>query len=379
MVAPADRKFYDFRTFYRDVTFNGSTGCIVGQNGCILVSSDAGRTWSPAATFFDTAIRELLDLTHVQFVTPQLGYAVGELGSRIMVTEDAGQSWSLRPAANTDWLRALWADSSGKLVLAGEREKILASADKGFTWKTLRGDRPKTDVLVMMAHGDDSPICLGTFLAHYAINQGKQIVDLGVMRDCHSSEYEETYNLEHDRHVWMSGVRTSTNFDEFETGNNGCDYYHFTERLWEGEHNAVRHMVAAIRAYRPDIVIIHDPVYGDYDKPGHKLTGRAGIPAFDTAGGEIDHWPQLTRVGLQPWQPKKLYCLAGESYPATLDLTPLNDLQLKGTEGTCHDWTEYVLRNFQSQGVHHARDSQLCLIKSLVPVPEKESSVFDGL
>jgi photosystem II stability/assembly factor-like uncharacterized protein len=377
--APADRKFYQFRPFYRDISFNGSTGCIIGHNGSILISNDAGKTWRPTATFFDTQIREFLDLTRVRFVTEKLGYAVGELGSRIMVTEDAGASWSLRPVANRDWLRALWADDTGKLVLVGEREKILISNDKGYNWNTLRGDPPKADILLMLAHGDDSPIALGSFLVHNAINQEKLLVDIGVLRDCHSSEYEETYNMEHDRDVWMSGVRTSTNFDEFETGNNGCDYYHFNQRLWEGQENVVRHMVAAIRAYQPDIVIVHGGVYGDYDKPGHKVTGRAGIPAFETSGGQADQWPQLTKLGLEPWQAKKLYCLASESYPATLDLTPISKLPLKGTDGTCWDWADYVIRNFKSQGVHHTRNSKLCLIKSLVPVPEKELSVFDGL
>jgi len=377
--APADRQFYGFRTFYRDVTFNGSTGCIVGQFGCILISSDGGQTWRSAATFFDTKIRELLDLNSVQFVTDKLGFAVGELGTRLMVTEDGGKSWSLRPVANRDWLRALWADADGKIVLVGEREKVLISNDKGFNWNTVRGDKPKADILVIMAHGDDSPIVLGPTLVYYGINEGRQIVDVGVMCDCHSSEYEETYNLEHDRSIWMFGARTSTNFNEFETGNNGCDYYHFTERLWEGEDNVIRHMVAAIRAYRPDIVITHGGVFGDYDKPGHKVSGRAGLPAFETSGGQVDHWPQLTRLGLEPWQPKKLYCRASESYPATFDLTAIGEIALKGTNQTCWEWAEYVIRNFQSQGIHHARNSQLCLIKSMVPVPEKESSIFDGL
>ncbi len=199
------------------------------------------------------------------------------------------------------------------------------------------------------------------------------------MSDVHSSEYEETYNLEHDRDMWLSGVRTSSNFNEFETGNNGADYYHFTEREWEGEENVVHHMVAAIRAYRPAVVIIHGGVYGDYDKPGHKVSGRAGLPAFETSGGEEDHWPELTRLGLEPWQAQKLYCLASESYPATLDLTSIGEQPLKGTGGTCLDWAMYTIRNFQSQGIYRARNGKLCLVKSLVPVPDEESSVFDGL
>jgi LmbE family N-acetylglucosaminyl deacetylase len=297
----------------------------------------------------------------------------------MMVTEDGGASWSYRPLPDTEWLRAVWANAGGKVVLAGEREKVLISEDHGWTWEPSRGGYPKADILGMLAHGDDAAINLNAFYAYYAINENKTIVDLGALSDVHSSEYEETYNLEHDRNMWMIGVRTSTNFNEFETGNNGSDYYHFTERLWEGEENAIRHMVAAIRAYRPEIVITHGGVFGDYDKPGHKLSGRAGLPAFERAGGEVDHYPELTRLGLKPWQPKKLYHLASESYPETLDLTSVGGAQLKGTDSTCLEFGEYVIRNFQSQGVYHARNGKLSLVKSLVPVPEQEESVFDGL
>jgi hypothetical protein len=87
----------------------------------------------------------------------------------------------------------------------------------------------------------------------------------------------------------------------------------------------------------------------------------------------------LTRLGLEPWQAKKLYALASESYPVTLDLAPIGKLPLKGTEETCLSWAEYVIRNFQSQGVYHADNGKLSLIKSLVPVPDNEKSVFDGL
>jgi len=377
--APADRKPYGFRPIYRDISFSDNTGCIVGQNGSVLISHDQGETWQPAATLYKDKLRDLMDFRSVHFVTPRLGYAVGELGTGMMVTEDGGKSWTYRPTEGTEWLRAVWANSSGKVYVTGERETVLTSIDEGFTWRKLRGKKPKVDLMVLMAHGDDAAISLNGFYAHYGLNENKEIVDVGVMSDVHSSEYEETYNLEHDRNMWMIGVRTSSNFNEFETGNNGSDYYHFTERLWEGEHSVVRHLVAAIRAYRPDVVIAHGGVFGDYDKPGHKLSGRAGLRAFETAGGETDRWPELSRLGLNPWQPKKLYFKSSESYPATLDLTSVGKKPLKGTDMRCIDFGEYVIRNFQSQGVYHVRHGKLSLVKSLVPVPDQESSVFDGL
>lgn len=378
--AIADRRFYGFSPIYRDISINGNKGCIVGQNGTILISSNGGDNWEPSATFYTKEIRELMDLRYVKFVSPMRGYATGELGNKIMTTEDGGLNWTLRSTGSSEWLRALWADPSGKIIAVGEREKILSSSDEGLTWKVMNGEETKVDIMTMMAHGDDAPIHFNSFFAHYSINEGKKIVDIGCMSDVHSSEYEETYNLEHDRNLWMAGVGTATNFSQFETGNNGANYYHFNQRLWEGEENIIRRMVAAIRAYKPDIIITHEGVFGDYDKPCHKVSGRAGLIAFETAGGETDQWPELTRIGLAPWQPKKLYNLEGQSYPATLDLTWIGGQPLKGTNMTCSEYGNYVIRNFQSQGIYfHRPNAKLCLVKSLVPVPDKESSVFDGI
>jgi LmbE family N-acetylglucosaminyl deacetylase len=365
---------------YRDVGFNGNTGCIVGQNGSILISHDRGETWKPSGTFYKNEIRELMQLRSVQFVTPRQGYAVGELGSRIMYTEDGGQNWTYRTTGQQEWLRALWAGPDGKLTVVGEREKILESTDHGLSWEQLHGKQTKIDIMVLMAHGDDAPLRFNAFYAHYTINEDKSIVDVEIISDLHSSEYEETYNLEHDRNTWMIGAGTSTNFVQFENGNNGANYYHYTQRLWEGEENIDRQMVAAIRAYRPDIIITHGGILGDYDKPGHKVSGRAGLRAFETSGGPVDHWPELTRLGLEPWEPKKLYCNASESYPVTIDLSWIAEEPLTGTGMTCREYGNYVIRNFQSQGVyHHSGRLKLCLVRSRVAVPENEKSVFDGL
>ena len=383
--AASDKKFYGFRSIYRDICFKGNTGCIVGQNGSVLISHNGGETWEPSATFFQNDVRELMDLKSVLFVTPQRGYAVGELGTKIMMTEDGGRNWTYRTTGNSEWLRAIWASPSGKLIAVGEREKIIASPDGGFTWKQLNGEAEKIDILVMMAHGDDAAINLNSFLAYYSINKGKKIINVSTVSNLHSSEYEETYDLEMDRNSRMVGVGTSANFVQFETGNNGANYYHYNQRLWEGEDNIVRRMVAVIRAYKPDIVITHDGVFGDYDKPAHKVSGRAGLRAFETAGGDVDHWPELTRLGLKPWQPKKLYNLAGDkhapqTYPATIDLTWIANEPLKGTGMTCKEYGNYTIRNFQSQGIyHHLGNTKLSLIRSHVRVGKKENSVFDGL
>jgi hypothetical protein len=47
---------------------------------------------------------------------------------------------------------------------------------------------------------------------------------------------------------------------------------------------------------------------------------------------------------------------------------------------TCKEFGNYVIRNYQSQGIYiHNGATKLSLVRSNVKVPEKENSVFDGL
>ncbi|MEA2062746.1 MAG: YCF48-related protein [Gemmatimonadota bacterium] len=377
--APADKAFYGFLPHYRSVTFRGEDGWIVGQNGIILGTGDGGKTWQVQSEVFTGQVRELLDLERVHFADSKHGLAAGRLGTRVMATDDGGASWRLVPVPNRAPLSGVWLEDDGRALLAGAMGSILVSGDSGRSWNSVHGSEAKLDALALMAHGDDGPIMFGAIYAYYALVEGRKIGDIQFQRDAHSIEYQgEIYNLEHHRCINLSGLVVADYMDETENGNNGCDYYHYTQRCWEDETAAIRRMVYLIRTFRPEVVLTHEPVYGDYDKPGHKLAGRAALAAFESSGGEVDQWPELTRLGLPPWQPKKLYCGAGESYPETLDLSGLMEKKVK--DGlTAVDWGNIAIRCFQSQGVYHVRGAHLSLMRSLVPVPDQEQSIFDGL
>jgi len=377
--APADRKFYGFRSFYRDITFKGNKGWIVGQNGTILSSKDRGRTWEPQATEFDERVRELMDLKKVFFIDENKGYAVGSLGTRIMKTSDGGESWSFVRVPNNDQLTGVWFSDNGHGFVVGGRGKILKTEDNTKTWTTVSGTNSNTDLLIFTAHGDDSPIQHGFLMTYLSKIKNKDITAVHITRDTHSNEYKgEYYDRECDRSHYLMGVKTTMHFDEFDTGNSGSRSFHINLRLWKGYDEAARHMVAAIRAYKPEVIITHDPIFGEYDKPGHKLAGRAGFMAFYDSG-EPDKYPELTNLGLTPHQPKKLYTYATEAFPATYKYESMLDVPLEGHGETVKEWANRALRCFQSQGIHFVRHTPLHLVESYVMVPKEEKSIFDGL
>ncbi|MEA1996438.1 MAG: YCF48-related protein, partial [Gemmatimonadota bacterium] len=380
--APSEWSYNGFLPIYKAIDFQGEKGWIVGQNGVILGTENGGRSWTvQGGDLFKPGLRMLLDLDNVHFADSRHGWAVGRLGSRIMATDDGGASWRLIPLPNRVSLSGVWLGKEGHAVVVGALGTVMLTENRGESWTRSKPiEEPRLDVLTLMAHGDDGAIYLGALYSYYSLAKGLRMGDIEILRDWHSVEYEgETYNQEHNRSCNLMGCVMTDYHDEFENGNNGCDYYHFTQRTWNDEKPVVWNLVAAIRTYRPDVVLTHDPVFGEYDKPGHKLTGRATLEAFSTAGGEVDRWPELTRLGLGPWQPKKLYCMASESYPETLDLTRVLQEPLKNTGLTALEWSDWAIRCFQSQGIYHVRASHLSLMKSLVPVPDKETCIMEGI
>lgn len=276
-------------------------------------------------------------------------------------------------------MNGVWFGKDGTGYIVGGRNKILATYDNGMSWVTVKGSNKPVDLLVFSAHGDDSPIAHGVLMTYLNRVKGKDIAVVHVTRDTHSNEYKgEYYDYECNRSHQLIGAKTVLHFDEFDTGNSGCRSFHINLRLWKGYKEVVRHMVAAIRAYKPKVVLTHDPVFGEYDKPGHKIAGRAGFMAFDEAGG-TDRYPELTFLGLEPYQPKKLYTYGTETYPPKYFVDFMGDVKLEGLGETVHQWADRSVRCFQSQGVHFARFTPLHLVKSHVPTPAEEKSIFDGL
>ncbi len=61
----------------------------VGERGIVLLSDDAGRSWRQAR------VPVSADLTAVEFVSPETGWAVGHFGV-VLRSDDAGESWTLQ-------------------------------------------------------------------------------------------------------------------------------------------------------------------------------------------------------------------------------------------------------------------------------------------
>jgi photosystem II stability/assembly factor-like uncharacterized protein len=180
------------------VDFAGpGTGAAVGELGAILVTSDAGVTWTTAKSGTDRALRGVAfadatngvavgaggtvlrtadgghlwtairtgsagELRAVAFGGPSVGVIVGENGA-VLRTEDGGRAWQPVASGTTSTLRAVRFASPSVAVAAGDDGTLLRSTDSGLSWArvesgtsaALRGLHFVTATTGVVVGGDD--------------------------------------------------------------------------------------------------------------------------------------------------------------------------------------------------------------------------------
>jgi photosystem II stability/assembly factor-like uncharacterized protein len=110
---------------------NGRTGWIVGDQGTILRTVDAGGTWTPQASASTG-----YTLNAVGFATTSTGVVVGSAG-RILRTTNAGATWAPLLGVDTDGgkgLNDVWFQDADRGWIVGNGGLILRTNNGGASW-----------------------------------------------------------------------------------------------------------------------------------------------------------------------------------------------------------------------------------------------------
>jgi len=137
-------------------------GAAVGELGAILVTSDAGVTWTVAKSGTDRALRG------VAFADATNGVAVGA-GGTVLRTADGGHAWTAIHISSAAELRAVAFGGPGVAVIVGESGAVFLTKDGGDAWQpvvsgttsTLRAVRFASPS-VAVAAGDDGALVRST-------------------------------------------------------------------------------------------------------------------------------------------------------------------------------------------------------------------------
>jgi len=102
---------------------------IVGQNGFIAQSPDRGKNWNRQHITTNT-------LSDVCFVSHNIGCIVGANGT-IFTTSNAGTSWTTVTSGTTQNLNAIAATGINNIWAVGDNGIVIKSIDAGQTWNTV--------------------------------------------------------------------------------------------------------------------------------------------------------------------------------------------------------------------------------------------------
>jgi LmbE family N-acetylglucosaminyl deacetylase len=169
-----------------------------------------------------------------------------------------------------------------------------------------------------------------------------------------------------------------------------------------GRKEMVKEIVRAIRMVQPQILVsrwkgISDDLHGH-----HQAVGKATYEAFEAAGVP-DRFSELEKQGLAAWQPRKFYhsennsggdLKAGGAVNIFGKINPelerngilrINTGEFDPISGCTYQeqaWLAYNKNQTQSMGLTPKPGDffyYFSLYKSLVPVPDREKEMFDGL
>ena len=127
----APRRYYP--NLY-DVWFvSPKVGFAVGEQSNLIVTRNGGTTWSI------TDVGEADTMYAVRFATPKIGWIVGT-GGEVMQTKDAGHSWKAQTSRTSSTLLCVACPDKASVWAAGEGGALAGSTNGGGRWSVLAGN-----------------------------------------------------------------------------------------------------------------------------------------------------------------------------------------------------------------------------------------------
>ena len=106
---------------------NDGRGVAVGEEGTVLTTNDAGRTWTEQDS------GTMVSLFDIALTDDGRGIAVGEEGT-VLTTHDAGMTWTWQDSGTVVSLLGIALTDDGRGIAVGEEGTVLTTHDAGMTW-----------------------------------------------------------------------------------------------------------------------------------------------------------------------------------------------------------------------------------------------------
>ncbi|MBN1589162.1 MAG: hypothetical protein JW888_06585 [Pirellulales bacterium] len=302
---------FGLRTLRNMQLLRPTWGWLVGDGALIMLTGDLGLSWQSTPGTLPEGIDQNFDFTALAVRGPRC-WVAGSPGTRVLQSEDAGQSWIASATGQNVPIHAITFVDDQRGWAVGSLGTILATQDGGRTWQRQHTGGTRAALVGFFSRPSDVPLEL---LAQLSGNEGY----LGVVEVLNRRDLETrprgVASLE-DRlreaivRLGASDAAVAWRFPLEQPGLGLGDQA--IVELWNrandgrGLEMLQAHLVRQIRLWRPEVIVTHgtDPTGDD---PQRYLINRAVLEAVGQASDPTSHVNQITHAGLEPWQVKRVY------------------------------------------------------------------------
>ena len=310
---------------------DGLTAWAVGDGATVLSSTNGGVSWEALNASFPPELSRFVDFCAVSAANDKV-WLTGNPGGCVWHSPDAGVSWTRQATGHSAPIHSLNFANEEIGFAVGAFGTILRTTDGGSSWSVCRAGRRRAAILSIHTRPERIPFGM---LAKQGGDEGFRSVAIVVPRRDASAETD--LSLERQMHDAVTtvggsgaglGWRLPIALPEVDTSVDllTAEWQKHTEgKLVEV---VVSNLVAAIRTWRPSVVVVEEP--GEDDATATLILDavkRAVAEAADSTSF-IEH-QEYARLGA--WKVERLFARASSKTRAGITIDPYDVLPRLGT------------------------------------------------
>lgn len=287
-------------------------GWAVGDGGLLMTTADLGRSWQTPAVSLPDSAAALFDFQAVAVAGSNIWIA-GSPGTIIFRSADGSKTWQPVATNHTAPIHSLHFVDAQNGWAAGDLGAILSTHDGGQTWQPQRAGATRAALLGLFANAADVPLEL---LAESGAADGYiAAIDI-VANSTPDGEAASAAGHRTRESLLLAGAAATNTSWRFplpatDLALNPADLLAALNHENDGRamQKIERHLVAKLRTWRPDVVVIPHGTKASTNEPFAAILEPIIARAVTAAADSAQHAELASDAGLPPWQVKKVYGL----------------------------------------------------------------------